>query len=107
MNIVDGLRCQYEGLPKRHGDRSEWSVSPDLDDTTGVVHDMLQIKISDEHAALRNRFNGEPVFSQVIDAFLKMDHGTRICEWMHAQHCALNYPIADGKLWFVGGGTGV
>ena len=91
----------------RHGDASEWSVSPDLDDTTGVVHYMLQIKISDEHAALRNRFNGEPVFSQVIDVLLEMDHGTCIHEQTCTWHHALNYSIADGKLWFVGGGTGV
>ena len=107
MNIADGLSHQYEGLPKGHGNGSEWSVSPDLDNTTGVVHDMLQIKISDEHAALRNHFNGEPVFSQVIDALLEMDYGTCICERMHAWLRALNYSIADGKLWFVGGGTGV
>jgi RNase H-like domain found in reverse transcriptase len=107
VNTADGLSRQYEGLPKGHGDGSEWSVSPDLDDTTGVVHDILQVEISDEHAALRNCFNSEPVFSQVIDALLEMDHGTRIRERMRARHHALNYSIADGKLWFVGGGTGV
>jgi hypothetical protein len=107
MNIADGLSRQYKGLPKGHGDASEWSVSPDLNNTTGVVHDMLHVETSDEHVALRNRFNSEPVFSQVIDALLEMDHSTHICERMHAQHRVLNYSIADGKLWFVGGGTGV
>jgi hypothetical protein len=107
MNIADDLSRQYEGIPKGHGDGSKWSVSPDLDDTTGVIHDMLQVKISDEHETLRNCFKGELVFSQVIDALLEMDHGTCICERMCAWHRALNYSIADGKLWCVGGGTGV
>jgi hypothetical protein len=98
VNIADGLSRQYEGLPKGHGDGSEWSISPDLDNTTGVVHDMLQVEISDEHAALRNRFNSEPLFSQVIDALLEMDDGTCICEQMCARHRALNYSIVDGKL---------
>ena len=46
VNIADGLSRQYEGLSKGHGDRSEWSVSLDLDNTTGVIHDMLQVGIS-------------------------------------------------------------
>jgi hypothetical protein len=107
VNIADGLSRQYEGLTKGHGDGSEWSVSPDLDNITGVVYDMLQVKVSDENAALRNHFKSEPVFSQVMDALLEIDHGTRIRERMCARHRALNYSIADGKLWFVSGGTGV
>jgi hypothetical protein len=107
VNIVDGLSCQHEGLPKDYGDGSEWSVSLDLDNITGVVHDVFQIETSEEHTALRDRFQNEPVFSQVIDALLEMDHGTRIHERMRTRHHALNYSIAEGKLWFISGGTGV
>ena len=107
INIADGLSRQYEGTPKSHNDGSEWSVSPDSHKTAELANDVFQVEISDQQTALRNRFHDEPVFTQVIDALLELDQGTRIRERMRARHRALNYAIIDGKLWFIGGGTGV
>jgi hypothetical protein len=72
-----------------------------------LVNDVFQVEISDQQTALRNRFQDEPVFTQVINVLLELDQGTRIREHMRAHHRALNYAIIDGKLWFIGGGTGV
>jgi hypothetical protein len=106
VNIADGLSRQYEGIPKSHNDGSEWSVSPDVHKTARLVNDIFQLEISDQQTALRNRFQNEPVFTQVIDALLELDQGIRIRERMRARHRALNYAIIEGKLWFIGGGTG-
>jgi hypothetical protein len=40
-NIADGVRRQYKGTPKGSRDGSEWTVSPDIDEVTGVMQNMF------------------------------------------------------------------
>ena len=77
-NIADGVSRQYEGTPKGFGDGSKWMVSPDIDDTIGVVQDLFQVEVSLEAATLREWFDNEPLFLEVINALLELDHGTKL-----------------------------
>ena len=104
-NIADGVSRQYEGTPKGFGDGSEWTVSPDIDDTIGVVQDLFQVEVSLEAATLRERFASEPLFLEVINALLELDHGTKLQERKRARHRASQYTIENGRLWYIGGGT--
>ncbi|KAG5649711.1 hypothetical protein H0H81_002397 [Sphagnurus paluster] len=104
LNIADGISRQYEGTPKGHGDGSKWTVSPDLDEVTGITHNLFHIEISPEITNLCNRFAEEPFYLEVIDAILELDQGTSIREQKQARHKATQYFIDEGKLWFVGGG---
>jgi hypothetical protein len=53
-NIADGVSRQYEGTPKGFGDGSEWMVSPDIDDVTGIVQDIFQIDTLAKATAVTN-----------------------------------------------------
>ena len=45
-NIADGVSRQYEGTPKGFRDGSEWTVSPNINNTIGVVQDLFQVEVS-------------------------------------------------------------
>ena len=79
-NIADGVSRQYEGTPKGSRDGSEWTVSPDIDDTISVIQDLFQVEVSFEAAKLRERFANEPLFLDVVNALLELDHGTKLQE---------------------------
>jgi hypothetical protein len=71
----------------------------------GVKHDLFMVEVPDEHVALWECFASKPMFMQIINALLELDHGTCLRDQKHAQHNAVNYQIQEGKLWFIGGGT--
>jgi hypothetical protein len=104
-NIADGVSRQYEGTPKGFGDGSEWMVSPDIDEVTGIIQDLFQVEVSPETTALKERFVDEPLFLEVINALLELDQGTKLQERKRARHRASQYSIEEGRLWFIGGGT--
>jgi len=43
INIADGVSRQYEGTDKTPGDGSEWTVTPDWEEITGLVHDLYLV----------------------------------------------------------------
>ena len=67
-----------EGKPKVYGDGSEWTVSPDWEAATGLTHDIFQVSTSEMENALREHFKNEPIFLEVIDAMLELDHSKSI-----------------------------
>lgn len=79
-NIADGISRQYKGTPKGFGDGSKWTVSPDIDDTIGVIQDLFQVEVLLEAATLREQFANEPLFLDVIKALLELDHGAKLQE---------------------------
>jgi len=105
INIADGVSRQYEGNEKEEGDGSEWSVEPEWESTMGTVYDLYNVSLSDEMTVLRERFKKEPLYLQVLDAIVGVQHGTSVRDKQRAQHRKAGYSIAEGKLWFVGGGT--
>jgi hypothetical protein len=104
-NIADGISQQYEGTLKECRDGSEWEVCPDPDALTGVVQNLFQVKVPAEYLGLYACFVNELMFTHIIEALLKLDHGIKIRDWKCTQHNAVNYQIDKGKLWFVGGGN--
>jgi hypothetical protein len=52
-NTADSISRQYEGTPKGLGDGSEWTVSPDIDEITGIVQNLFQVENSTEAASLQ------------------------------------------------------
>jgi len=79
-NIANGISRQYEGTPKGFGDGSEWTVSPNIDEATGVVQDLFMVDIPPEISTLRERFAEEPLFLEVVNALLELDQGTKLQE---------------------------
>jgi hypothetical protein len=92
-------------MPKECGDGSEWDVCPDPDALTGVIQDIFQVEIPAEHRSIQARFVKEPMFTNIIEALLELNHGTRVRDRKRAQHNTVNYQIDEGKLWHVGGGN--
>ncbi|KIM37847.1 hypothetical protein M413DRAFT_55916, partial [Hebeloma cylindrosporum] len=88
------------------GDGSEWTVSEDWEASTGLTHDIFHTEnaCTSEMAELRERFKGEPIFAEVIDALLELDQGKSLRLRKRARHRASEYAIIDGKLWRVAGG---
>jgi transposase InsO family protein len=113
-NIADGLSRQYENSPRLPGDGSEWTVSPDWETREGITNDVFgvdptptMVQIQPRQAELRRRFEGEPLYLQVIDALEEIDGPWTLRSRIRAKHRASQYMIDDGKLWFIAGGTGV
>jgi hypothetical protein len=77
-NIADGLSRQYEGMPKECGDGSEWDICPDPDALIGVIQDIFQVEIPAEHRSLQAHFVKEPMFINIIEALLELNHGMRV-----------------------------
>ena len=106
-NLVDGISRQWApGSERTLTDGSAWSVNPDWEERTGLVHDIFRVTPTDgtdSTDALETHFTMEPLFLQVVLAIRDKDHALalRDCKW--AQHCASKYQIDDGKLWLVGG----
>ena len=104
--VADGLSRANEGLPKEENDGSQWSVSEDWETSAGLTHDVFYITdpSTPEVIQLRDRFKDEPVFLEVIEALLDLDHGKSIRVRKRARHRASEYMIDSGKLWRVAGG---
>ena len=107
INIADGVSRQYEGTDKEPGDGSEWTVTPDWEEVTGLVHDLYHIAELPDLTVLKDRFKDEPLYLDVLDAILGLSsRDATIREKKRAQHRKSQYMLEDGKLWFVGGGSG-
>jgi len=109
INIADGISRQYEyeGMEKILGDSSEWTVTPDWEGVTGLVHDLYHIAKLQDLMTLKERFKEEPLYLDVIDAIVGLSsHNMMVKEKKCAQHRKTQYMLKDGKLWFVGGGSG-
>ena len=107
INIADGVSWQYEGTDKVPGDGSEWTVTPDWEEVTGLVHDLYLVAEQPDLTVLKKRFAGEPLFLDVIDAIVGLaSNDTTLREKKRAQHRKTQYMLEDGKLWFIGGGSG-
>jgi hypothetical protein len=102
LNVVaDGLSRASEGTDHEEGDGSEWTVPEDWESNVGLTHDIFQLTDANkpEVAKLRERFKKEPIFAEVIDAILELDHGANLRVRKRARHRASEYMIEDGKLW--------
>ena len=83
-NIANSISRQYEGTPKGFGDGSEWRVSPNIDEATGVVQELFMVNVPPEISTLREHFADEPLFLEVINALLELHQGTKLQEWKQA-----------------------
>ena len=73
VNLVgNALSRKDEELPRTPMDGSSWSVPPDWEAAHGLTYDLFTVSdaTSDLHTSLRNRFQNERVFVEVIDALL-------------------------------------
>ena len=104
-NIADGISRQYENTPKSGEDGSEWEVDSDWESGEGLVYGINYVSTCPTTQALRSRFEKTPLFRDVIDALEDIQSGIGLWERKRAKHCATQYMIEEGKLWFVGGGT--
>jgi len=108
INITDGISRQYEGMDKSPGDGSEWTIMPDWEETTGLVHDLYHVAESLDLTVLQERFKGELLFLDIIDAIIGLSsNNMTVREKKRAQHRKTQYMLDEGKLWFVGGGSGM
>jgi hypothetical protein len=79
LNVVaDGLSRASEGTGNESEDGSEWTVSEDWEANVGLTHDIFFTTDASmpEVAELWERFKEEPIFAEVIDAILELNHGT-------------------------------
>ena len=104
--VADGLSRASEGTSNNEKDGSEWTISEDWEANVGLMHDIFYSTeaTTPETAKLRERFKGEPIFAEVIDAILEIDHNTNLRQKKRARHRASEYMIEDGKLWQIAGG---
>ena len=103
---ADSVSRQYEGTDKTPGDGSEWMVTLDWEEVTGLVHDLYLVADSPDLTVLRERFKDEPLFLDIVDAIIGLSSGdATVWEKKQAQHRKTQYMIDKGKLWFVGGGN--
>jgi len=70
INIADGVSRQYEGTDKVQGDGSEWTVTPDWEEITGLVHDLYHIAELPDLTVLKDRFKDEPLYLDVLGAIV-------------------------------------
>jgi len=73
----------------------------------GLVHDLYQVEELPDLTVLKERFKDEPLYLNVLDVITGFSSWeVTICEKKHAQHRKTQYMLDDGKLWFIGGGSG-
>ncbi|KIK00109.1 hypothetical protein K443DRAFT_58848, partial [Laccaria amethystina LaAM-08-1] len=94
-------------MDKTPGDGSEWTVTPDWEEVTGLIHDLYNITELPDLSVLKKRFEDEPLYRDVIDAIVGLSfRDATVREKKRAEHRKTQYMIEGGKLWFVGGGSG-
>ena len=87
INIADGVSRQYEGTDKVPGDGSEWMVTPDWEEVTGLVHDLYLVAEQPDLTVLKKRFAGKPLFLDVIDVIVGLaSNDTTLREKKRDQH---------------------
>ena len=100
LNVVaNGLSRASEGTENEGGDGSEWMVSEDWEASVRLTHDVFHTTeaITPEMAELRERFKDEPIFAEVIDTILELDHSTDLQLKKCARHRASEYMIEEGN----------
>ena len=98
INITDRLSRQYEGTDKTPGDRSELTVTPDWEEVTGLIHDLYYIAKLPDLTVLKERFKGEPLYLDVIDAIIGFtSQETTVREKRRAQHRKGFFYEDDGR----------
>ena len=104
--VADGLSRANEGLPNEDGDGSQWTVSEDWETAVGLTHDIFYTTdpTAPEVVQLRERFKDEPIFLEVIDALLNLDHGKDVRLRKRARHRASEYLMENNRLWKLAGG---
>ena len=111
LNVVaDGLSRMWEGTERTAGDGSEWTVNEDWESARGLVNDVFGVTGGDddeELSKLWKRFEGEPIFQEVVEAIANIRSEKSLKEKKKAQHRASQYVIEEGKLWKVGGNGGI
>jgi hypothetical protein len=77
-NLVDGISRQWApGSKQTLTDGSAWSVNPDWEEHTGLVHDIFRVTPTDGTDltnVLETHFTMEPLFLQVVLAICDKDH---------------------------------
>ncbi|KZP06436.1 hypothetical protein FIBSPDRAFT_764409, partial [Athelia psychrophila] len=103
---ADSLSRQFTGTAKRDNDGHLETVSPDWEAQRGLVNDVWTFdeKLDNTVSALRERFIDEPIFLQVVDAFLDLDEDKPARDKRRARHRAVGYQLDGGKLWRIGDG---
>ena len=98
INIVDSISRQYEGTDKIPGDSSKWTVMPDWEEVTGLVHDLYHIAETPNLTVLRERFKSEPLFLDIVDAIISLSStNMTIQEKKQAQHHKTQYMLEMGS----------
>ena len=102
--VGDHLSCQWAlGSEWTATDGSVWSINPDWEEQTGLVHDIFKLTPAADNMdvtdSLETCFSAEPLFQQVILALYNKDQALALwdCKW--ARHCTTKYQIDEGKLW--------
>ncbi|KAI0058294.1 hypothetical protein BV25DRAFT_1780537, partial [Artomyces pyxidatus] len=103
-NPADGPSRQFTGVSRKPEDGGDWSVGEDWESASGLVHDLFLSTVTDEVEQLCNRFNGEPIFLEVINALHNLDSHEDERTRRRARHRAVGYTIDNGKLWRIGDG---
>lgn len=103
-----GWMTPCAGAERKTGDGHKWSildgepviVSTEACERAGV----FSVESMTEYTKLCMWFTDEPIFAEVIDAFLNLDTSKTVREKRKARHCAMGYFPDDGKLWRAGDG---
>jgi hypothetical protein len=112
--VADALSRADEGTPKAYGDGSKWTMSPDWEACSGIFNDLFTVELKETTYLVMPVPEGtaalckdEPMYLQVIDVLTELNFGESECERKRARHRASQYFIEEGRLWWLGGGTGV
>lgn len=76
-----------------------------LDCAVPIAHTGVRsgvVELDNSTSVLCERFTDEPIFLQVVDAFLDLDHGKPAREKQRARYRAIGYQLDGEKLWRVG-----
>ena len=106
--VGDGMSRKWApGSERTVTDGSTWSVNPDWEERTGLVHDIFKLATTTDNTdttdSLDTRFANEPLFHQVVLALRDKDLALALRDRKRARHRAAEYQIDEGKLWHVRG----
>jgi hypothetical protein len=106
--VSDGMSRKWApGSERTTTDGSTWSINPDWEERTGLVHNIFKLTTTTDNTdvtdSLDTRFTNEPLFQQVVLALCDKDHALALQDHKQARHRASKYQIDEGKLWHVRG----
>ena len=106
--VGDGMSRKWApGSERTTADGSTWSVNPDWEERTGLLHDIFVVTNAADDTDITDplvtRFAAEPLFQQVVLAIRDKDHALALRDRKRARHRASEYQIDGGKLWHVRG----